>query len=117
MTTPDTTPEAQPELYAPDDPNHSPYEHVQMVNPAQPDALPVTVTWLQFTIIWQLRGWELYTPPTDPPSDPGDGDDGDTPPGDPGAPADPDPGAGDPPPDDSDPTDPTEPGAPADTQE
>ncbi|WP_329177806.1 hypothetical protein [Streptomyces sp. NBC_01477] len=112
MTTPDTTPEAQPELYAPDDPNHSPYEHVQMVNPSLPDALPVTVTWLQFTIIWQLRGWELYTPPADP--DPGDGG---TPPGDPGAPADPDPGAGDPLPDDSDPTDPTEPGAPADSQE
>lgn len=81
-----TPTDPQPDLYAPDDPNHTPYERVQMVNPNLPNSQPVTVTWLQFTIIWQLRGWELYVPPEDPP------------PADP--PADPDPGDGTTPPDD-----------------
>lgn len=65
----------------PDDPGHTPYEHVQMVNPTLPDSGPITVTWMAFTILWQPRGWVLYTPPVDP--DPG-GDD--TPPDDPAEP-------------------------------
>ncbi|WP_435173301.1 hypothetical protein [Actinacidiphila sp. bgisy145] len=79
MTTPaDVTP-----ADSPDDPNHTPYERVQMVNPSLPDIAPVSVTWMAFTIIWQPRGWVLYTPPDD-----GSGTDS-TDPTTPDAPADP----------------------------
>lgn len=89
----------------PDDPGHTPYERVQMVSPTLPDNPPVSVTWFAFTVIWQPRGWVLYTPPDDPdPADPDPDDPGDS-------------GGDDTPPDDPAPTDPDQPDAPADPQE
>jgi len=36
-----------------------------MVNPELPYVTPQSVTWRQFELIWQPRGWALYTPPAD----------------------------------------------------